>query len=75
MTRIFTVRTPAEPVSNAGLALKKNRGQYEVATKFAFIFEPGSEGMQIKGVDGSPEFIRQQVEQSLKRLQTDHIEL
>lgn len=31
--------------------------------------------MAIKGVDGSPQFIRHQVEESLKRLNTDHIDL
>ena len=59
----------------AGIQLKDHRKDYEVATKFGFIFDEGSEGMSIKGVDGSPDFVRHQVEASLKRLNTDHIDL
>src|SRR6476469_10015707 len=52
-----------------GRALKARRDQVILATKFGFRIENGP------GLDSRPEHIRQVVEGSLRRLQTDHIDL
>jgi len=52
-----------------GRALKGRRDQVVLATKFGFRIENGP------GLDSRPEHIRQVVEESLRRLQTDHIDL
>lgn len=62
--------------SCTGKALKSKRESYQVATKFGFIFEEFTPGMDgVKGISGEPKFVREQVENSLKRLGTDHIDL
>ncbi|CEG56072.1 aldo/keto reductase [Legionella fallonii] len=53
-----------------GEALAPIRDQVVIATKFGF-----KEGNSAKGADSRPERIRQVVEDSLKRLQTDRIDL
>src|SRR6266487_3746561 len=52
-----------------GRALKGRRDQVILATKFGFRIENGP------GLDSRPKHIRQVVEASLRRLQTDHIDL
>jgi aryl-alcohol dehydrogenase-like predicted oxidoreductase len=52
-----------------GRALKGRRDQVILATKFGFRIENGP------GLDSRPQHIRQVVEASLRRLQTDHIDL
>jgi aryl-alcohol dehydrogenase-like predicted oxidoreductase len=52
-----------------GRALKGRRDEVTLATKFGFRIESGP------GLDSRPEHIRQVVEDSLRRLQTDHIDL
>ena len=52
-----------------GRALKGRRDKVVLATKFGFRIENGP------GLDSRPEHIRQVVEGSLRRLQTDHIDL
>jgi len=62
------------PLTNeelVGEALKPCRGQVIIATKFGFKLENGA----ITGVDSRPENIRAVAESSLKRLQTDYIDL
>jgi aryl-alcohol dehydrogenase-like predicted oxidoreductase len=54
-----------------GAALRGLRQQAVVATKFGFRIEAG----KITGLDSRPEHIREVVEASLRRLQTDHIDL
>ncbi len=54
-----------------GMALKGKRDQVVLATKFGFLIEKG----KMQGVTSKPDHIRQAVEGSLKRLQTDHIDL
>ena len=54
-----------------GRALKGHRDQVIIATKFGFRFEDG----KITGLDSRPEHIREVVEASLRRLQTDRIDL
>ena len=57
-----------------GKALSKIRDQVVIATKFGFELNPdGSPGF--KGLNSRPEHIRKVVEASLKRLQTDVIDL
>jgi aryl-alcohol dehydrogenase-like predicted oxidoreductase len=52
-----------------GRALKGRRDEVVLATKFGFRIENGP------GLDSRPEHIRQAVEDSLRRLQTDHVDL
>jgi len=54
-----------------GRALKNRRQQIIIATKFGFRIEDG----KITGTDSRPEHIREVAEASLRRLQTDHIDL
>ena len=54
-----------------GRALKAKRDQVVIATKFGFKFQDG----KIVGIDSRPEHIREVVEASLRRLDTDHIDL
>jgi aryl-alcohol dehydrogenase-like predicted oxidoreductase len=54
-----------------GRALNGRRDEVTIATKFGFRIENG----RTTGVDSSPENIRNAVEASLQRLQTDHIDL
>jgi aryl-alcohol dehydrogenase-like predicted oxidoreductase len=54
-----------------GRALKGRREQAILATKFGFRIEDG----KITGTDSRPAHIREVVEASLRRLQTDHIDL
>jgi aryl-alcohol dehydrogenase-like predicted oxidoreductase len=53
-------------------ALKDRRDRVVIATKFGFKFD---EKGGLAGVDSRPEHIREVVEASLRRLQTDHIDL
>src|SRR2546421_1061460 len=52
-------------------ALKGKRDAAVIATKFGFKIEDG----KIAGTDSSPQHIRDAVDGSLKRLETDHIDL
>jgi aryl-alcohol dehydrogenase-like predicted oxidoreductase len=54
-----------------GRVLHGKRDQVTIATKFGFRYENG----QRAGIDSSPARIREAVEGSLQRLQTDHIDL
>jgi aryl-alcohol dehydrogenase-like predicted oxidoreductase len=54
-----------------GRALKGKRDQVTIATKFGFHIDGG----KISGTNSKPAHIRAVVEASLKRLQTDHIDL
>lgn len=56
-----------------GQALAGKRDQVVIATKFGNAFN--SEKRQITGEDGSPEYVRQALEASLRRLNTDYIDL
>ena len=63
------------PFSNEALlarALEGKRDQVVIATKFGFKFD---ENGAVTGMDSRPEHIREAVEGSLRRLQTDHIYL
>ncbi|TMB12340.1 MAG: aldo/keto reductase [Deltaproteobacteria bacterium] len=54
-----------------GRALKGKRDQVIIATKFGFRFDDG----KIVGLDSRPQHIREVVEASSRRLQTDYIDL
>src|SRR6267154_6913239 len=54
-----------------GRALQGKRDRAVIATKFGFRIEDG----KITGLDSRPGHIREVVEASLRRLQTDHIDL
>lgn len=56
-----------------GRALQGQRRQVTIATKFGQVFD--EETRQVKGYDTTPERIRQECEDSLRRLNTDHIDL
>lgn len=53
-----------------GRALKDRRDGVQIATKFGFVIGDG-----LSGTDSRPEHIREVVEASLRRLQTDRIDL
>ena len=53
-----------------GEALQPIRKEILIATKFGFV-----DGVPAKGLDSRPETIKKMVEQSLKRLKTDYIDL
>ncbi len=57
-----------------GEALSPIRDKVKIATKFGFKLKPNGEPGWI-GLDSRPEHIRQVLEQSLKRLKTDYIDL
>jgi aryl-alcohol dehydrogenase-like predicted oxidoreductase len=54
-----------------GRCLKARRDQVVIATKFGFVFD----GKGISGMDSRPAHIREVVDASLRRLQTDRIDL
>ena len=56
-----------------GEALGSDRDRVVIATKFGFTFVEG--GRRATGADTSPTHVRQACEASLRRLQTDHIDL
>lgn len=59
-----------------GAALKPYRDKVVIATKFGIHFDWSSKAVNLPIItDSSPETIRASVEGSLKRLQTDHIDL
>lgn len=71
--------TPERPHDNeelVGMALKPYRDKIVLATKFGIRFDYESPQVNKPLVpDSRPEVIRKSVEESLKRLQTDHIDL
>jgi aryl-alcohol dehydrogenase-like predicted oxidoreductase len=56
-----------------GKALRGRRGKVFLATKFGILRDP--KNPQVRGVNGTPEYIRTSCEASLKRLGTDYIDL
>jgi aryl-alcohol dehydrogenase-like predicted oxidoreductase len=56
-----------------GQALKAQRGQVVIATKFNAVFDETTR--QVTGSDATPSGIRQACEDSLRRLDTDYIDL
>ena len=58
-----------------GEALAPFRGQVVIATKFGFKFEEDSSTPRSVGLDSRPEYIKQGVERSLRRLCVDSIDL
>jgi aryl-alcohol dehydrogenase-like predicted oxidoreductase len=56
-----------------GRAIKGRRDKFFIATKFGFKRDPNDP--TVRGVDGSPAYIRQAIEGSLKRLGVDTIDL
>ena len=56
-----------------GKALKGRRNRFFVATKFGIVRDPNDPTK--RGVDGSPAYVRKSVEDSLKRLGIDTIDL
>ena len=56
-----------------GRAVKDRRGQVVIATKFGYTFDVMSR--EVTGSNLSPEHIRQECQGSLRRLETDYIDL
>ena len=56
-----------------GQALKGRRDRVIIATKFGDVMDPGTR--RAVGLDARPQFIRQSLEASLRRLNTDYIDL
>lgn len=71
-----TAERPHDNEELLGTALKPFRDRIVIATKFGISFEhPEAPGSHTVVTDSRPEVIRRSVEASLKRLQTDHIDL
>ena len=71
-----TTEDPHQNEELVGEALKWVRGQVQIASKFGIHFDMDSSQVNHPLVpDSRPEVIRSSVEGSLKRLQTDHIDL
>jgi aryl-alcohol dehydrogenase-like predicted oxidoreductase len=56
-----------------GKALKGRRDKFILATKFGIVVDPENWG--IRGINGKPEYVREAVEASLKRLEIETIDL
>ncbi len=56
-----------------GKAIKGKRDEFVIATKFAIVRDPNNPN--IRGINGKPEYVRQAVEGSLKRLGIETIDL
>ena len=56
-----------------GIALKGKRQQVTLATKFGIVRDPNNPAA--RGLNGRPEYVKRSCEASLKRLQTDCIDL
>lgn len=71
-----TAASPHDNEELLGEALKPFRDRIVLATKFGISFEnPNTFGTHAVITDSRPEVIRRSVEGSLRRLQTDHIDL
>ena len=55
-----------------GKALKGRRDSFVLATKFGIVYDPKT---RIRGINGKPEYVREAVEASLKRLEIETIDL
>ena len=55
-----------------GEAIARRRDEVQLATKFSLSHKPGGSGHQI---DGRPEYVRQCIDASLRRLGVDHVDL
>ncbi|MFH8447445.1 aldo/keto reductase [Streptomyces sp. NPDC018026] len=62
---------PSEEI--LGRALDGHRDEFVVATKFGIRFPDGPNGP--RKIDGTRAYMRQQLDQSLRRLRTDHVDL
>lgn len=58
-----------------GKTLKAHRNKFTLASKGGMAGVPGPEGKPVRKIDGRPEAIRRNCEDSLRRLQTDVIDL
>jgi aryl-alcohol dehydrogenase-like predicted oxidoreductase len=56
-----------------GCAIKSKRDQIVLATKFGIVRDPTDP--HIRGVNGTPDYVRKACEGSLRRLGVDHIDL
>ncbi|HTO71337.1 MAG TPA: aldo/keto reductase [Myxococcota bacterium] len=56
-----------------GRALKGKRDKVVLATKFGIVRDPNN--AMARGIDGKPEYVRACIDASLRRLQTDHVDL
>ncbi len=71
-----TAEDPHHNEKLVGEALKKIRNQVQIVTKFGIRFDESSKAVNKPVItDARPEHIRAAVEGSLRRLQTDHIDL
>src|SRR3954452_6509728 len=56
-----------------GRAIAGRRDQVVLATKFGIVRDP--DDPTARGVDGRPEYVHEQIEASLRRLDVDHVDL
>jgi len=57
-----------------GRAIANRRDEVTVATKFGLTFKT-VDGQMVRGVDGTPEYVRKSIDGSLGRLGLDHVDL
>jgi aryl-alcohol dehydrogenase-like predicted oxidoreductase len=72
VTLLDTADIYGDSERQVGKALKGRRDQAVLATKFGFV---GAVGARDRRVDGSPKYVRNACDASLKRLGVDHIDL
>jgi aryl-alcohol dehydrogenase-like predicted oxidoreductase len=72
VTLLDTADIYGDSERQVGKALKGRRDQAVLATKFGFV---GAIGARDRGVDGSPKYVRNACDTSLKRLGVDYIDL
>ncbi|WP_259273112.1 aldo/keto reductase, partial [Klebsiella pneumoniae] len=58
-----------------GVALSKHRDNVVIATKFGVTGMENSDGQLVPVLDSRPASVTEQLEDSLRRLKTDHIDL
>ena len=56
-----------------GKAIAGRRDEVVLASKFGIVVDPST--LQLVGVDGSPSYVRSAIDQSLRRLGVDHLDL
>jgi aryl-alcohol dehydrogenase-like predicted oxidoreductase len=56
-----------------GRAIEGRRDQVFLATKCGIVRDPSKPG--VRGIDGSPAYVRRSIEGSLRRLRVDHVDL
>ncbi|MFI5614798.1 aldo/keto reductase [Amycolatopsis sp. NPDC051903] len=73
VTLIDTADRYGDSEDNVGAALKGRRDQVVLATKFGIVRGASPDSAPV--INGRPEYVRERIEESLRRLGTDHVDL